>query len=724
MTRDQRFLKRLERLASVSVQDPRTRPGVEPNPVYRNQLIGTSAEDAGVLLQFRMTDPTIAPAMDFIVSALQAVEFDVEPPDDPTPVEARATDYLRTMIRRGIRGGFAAFFARAGDWKFTFGRQTCEIIQQPARYSHLKWDVELTEIAPWSVNRFITDDSGFQLLQVEQVATMRRATIDAWKLVHITRQVTAGDFNGWARLRAAAAVCLWYEAVMKTGLSRSLVDVGVPITKDTVAEAPVKDRLDEVHDWAEAWVEGEIGPLHLPYGTDLDMFNPAAAGRDPLPLLKYLDELKRSVTATTLQSLGTSATGSRALGEQFAIADRARFTAWVNELLDDLNGEGGSGAGDLVGPILEIGGYPKHGLRRPRIIADGLGRADLRDHVSEAIDLIKRGMPVGADDWESLRDAVGMQPPPADAQPVVGETEPFEAAKPAQATMTKGAGVRRHAASCGCGACAPQTATFARQDGPRWMQSTAAELEAEQYVDFDGIERRIDRAVESLTQNLQALSEGHRREFFGRAEPLIRVGDVAAIASLSVDYVASYREEILDTMQRQDRWAREQLHEEFRRAGIRVPAEDAPVSLEGPTATDRERALATMKAIEVNDEVNEQLRQFAMAAVDTGDDAPILAYVLAAGVAAGIATNAVLTSISTARDEEARRTVAVGVQLAAVYTSRLDGATCDECALRHGTVVVVGSPEYYRLRPPNPACASAQAATGNRCRCYYIYVEA
>jgi hypothetical protein len=694
------FAESIDRLAQVSVQDEDTRPGLETNPAFRGStLIGQGAEYPGQLESMRRTDPVVAPAMDFLHAEFRAIELDVEPPDSPTPEEIRATEDLRHMLRTGVRGGIQSLFARVADRWITSGFAANEIIQRPSRVSGRWWDVEFFSIAPWSIDRIRTTSNGSAIEEIEQTgARGRRARIPARKLSWCANMPESGAFMGYSLLRPALAVCLWYETLVKNGLNRSLVDRGVPVLRQAIETGATEAQIRQLDAWADDYVDGAIGPLRLPHGYELEMFTPASAADNPLPMLQHLDALKRQVTATTLATLGTSATGSRALGEAFAVSDRKRFSAWVGEILDDLNGHGDYPGGDIVTPMLVILGYSPRAIRSPVLVAPGFGRADLRDSLDSAITLIQRGMPVGADDWAALREAVGLPDQAADAAPTQGEPVPFDGARTACD--------HTHAAD------------FAR------VNEHLPPLDAEEFADFDAVERLVDRAAESGTTTLQALSEGHRREFAAAVGPLIDAGDVAAIAALEIDYTSVYRADILDALERVDRSARRIQTEELRRAGLEINTDAPPVQyLPGePDPVTRMRALASLKAEQVNDEVNDQLRQAALDAVDTDDDSTLLAFILPPTIAAGLITSAALRTLATAQDDEVRR-VREGRPTLAVHTERMDAHTCEPCRQVHGRVYVVGSADYRRNKPPYRLCESVASATGNKCRGYLIYME-
>ncbi len=58
---------------------------------------------------------------------------------------------------------------------------------------------------------------------------------------------------------------------------------------------------------------------------------------------------------------------------------------------------------------------------------------------------------------------------------------------------------------------------------------------------------------------------------------------------------------------------------------------------------------------------------------------------------------------------------------AAYYSAILDRGVCDNCIAEDGEEFELGSPDYYRVMPPNQRCRSI-ASGSNRCRCLFTYL--
>jgi hypothetical protein len=68
------------------------------------------------------------------------------------------------------------------------------------------------------------------------------------------------------------------------------------------------------------------------------------------------------------------------------------------------------------------------------------------------------------------------------------------------------------------------------------------------------------------------------------------------------------------------------------------------------------------------------------------------------------------------RDNEAQK---VGV-VRALYSAILDQNTCEACSSEDGQEYEIGTSEYYAVSPPNPNCEST-ASGDNYCRCLWVY---
>jgi hypothetical protein len=397
--------------AAVDVRNVFTgRPNLEASDTQTPAtLIGYGAFSLGELWQLRYNDPVAGPALNRLERRIAGTVPRIVPPIDATPAEEMQAHALDAWLQ-SMAGGPGAFIGKALVDVFSFGRYAAEV---RVEVSHRGQRLSMFQIAQPSL-RFNATPDGSRLTGVSQSVAVSGGSggdVPAWKLFFIHNPRAPGDFEGYAELtRPLLAYKLLREMIVKSDLAYRQVARGMPVFRETTPEATVAGQSASVSEWVGRWMRGEPSPMYVPYGLEEGWFNPPATAADIIPTLRYIDEQMRRTLMDSLSSLGVSATGSRALGEEFSHSDSADFADLISAYIVQLNGssERYSDLVDILARTLQI---PLRG-RWPHLVLEGLSSIP----VSQQIAQIRAAKDAGIDlevsrkDVSRIREEIGIGP--------------------------------------------------------------------------------------------------------------------------------------------------------------------------------------------------------------------------------------------------------------------------------------------------------------------------
>jgi hypothetical protein len=133
-------------------------------------------------------------------------------------------------------------------------------------------------------------------------------------------------------------------------------------------------------------------------------------------IINKTDEVFRGALWSSLESLGISSTGSRALGETFAINDQKKFEQYLEAELETLKVSHlfADMAYDLAIPITEI-----------EISTPGLMRSDDRTQYDKVLAMLEKGTlqrsDISTEDWTRIMQSIGLSPVPVTASSSVNK---------------------------------------------------------------------------------------------------------------------------------------------------------------------------------------------------------------------------------------------------------------------------------------------------------------
>ena len=326
--------------------------------------------------------------------------------DKPGPVRRRGVqwiDHLRTALG-----------------SMTFGHACFEPVYDTSSGSALL--ASLAERPQLSLAEIEVDDQG-RLTEITQYGDSSRPNPDpilADRILWYCRNREGANWTGQSILRSAFGAWLLKQDALRThstGLRRFAA--GTPSVEWAPGTAPTEAQMASAGRAAAAVRVSDSGHVQMPPGASLHIRGVEGSFPDGLPFIRYLDEQMARSALTSLLDLGSTANGSRALGDTFADLLAAAVQATADTLaetttelcvkLTDYN------AGvDAPAPRVVVSQVAED----PQALAESIAR------------LIQAGAIVRDDDIESwLRDAYGAPgkaaPTPAPApQPPVPPVPP------------------------------------------------------------------------------------------------------------------------------------------------------------------------------------------------------------------------------------------------------------------------------------------------------------
>lgn len=753
--------------ASVSVADFAGRPNLDPNPaVTPYELLGANAWAQGKLQSVRWTDPTLADLFQKLQRKLEALGPEIVAPDDATASEQLLAEQLSAAFAR-IKGGPERLLAHAISTPLWAGRVAYEVQVHPLHWRDPKPFVEFFELAPHTLN-FLTDPSGRYLRGIAQTSGVSGSVgmVPAERLYYLGTHRAPGDFEGWAEIgRPFLSLSLIKEAVLKSYLAAAQAARGVPIFSETIADAATAEQAAALYDWINAFADGRIEPGVLPYGIEVEWFSPTGSLPDVIPMLRYLDERAREMALDALSSLGVSATGSRALGEELSASDSAAFKEFVESALRRLN-NADAPYSDLLYQLASAAGIDvPDGARWPVISYRELTAVP----VHRRLEQLRLAQEAGIDleltneDLDSIRADLGLAP-------LEGTRDNEESSEPVE-RVDRDLEIARLLSA---GAMTPQQAAHAYERNgmeratARELAGLRAELSLEPIqaaqkpplgddgiVDWDRLERFFDREQRALGNKLQDVSRRHRDSWI---DSLTR----GAEAEHEVDFSAEYERVLLERLDRTVRRAVRDANESAQRAGWREIEEPFEAEI-----FEHLQETARLRAAQLSATANMQLR----AALATMPHAAVERWVMPPTITSNVGEAVTIDLYSRAQAMVYERGAAEAEALFGPEPSRghgdfaytdgtvlsfdedhgwietdpdgrefihqarpiverhvrhatmLDRNVCEECQKLEGLVTRVGSAKYFETLPPVRKChGNRDPNRGNQCRCQKVPV--
>jgi len=300
-----------------------TTKGVTGNLGYYDEMItgeylSTLDGQSGLAVydKMRRSDPQIRSMLRAVTLPVVQANYKVLPGDD-TPQAQEQADFISACLFDWMSISWSEF-VRTALLMLPFGFSIFEKVwsKKDNKIILHKLDPRL----PQSIYKWHVDKKKRRLYAVEQQDTDGQFfKISVEKLLIFTNEKEGDNFAGFSILRPVyGAWKIKNELIKIDAIKHERYGVGMPIG---TAPEGVRQDAQEFQDFEsalEAIYSAEQGYLALPDGYKIeDVFGKTSGGTDVLTSIKWLNEqIVASVLANFL-SLGTSETGSRALGQSF-----------------------------------------------------------------------------------------------------------------------------------------------------------------------------------------------------------------------------------------------------------------------------------------------------------------------------------------------------------------------------------------------------------------------
>lgn len=195
----------------------------------------------------------------------------------------------------------------------------------------------LWERPPWSIYQIFADPISGQFTGINQAGQRdpRTITIPADRLAWYCRQREGVNWAGTSMLRAVFPQWLIKREMLRVAAtSHRRFGMGVPVVEELPGANPSPQQHAEAARFAQSASVGEQSGGSLPPGFTLKLVGLTGSTPDTLAFLNFLNqEMSRAALMQHLD-LGTTATGSRALGETFMDSWHLALETQAQELAD------------------------------------------------------------------------------------------------------------------------------------------------------------------------------------------------------------------------------------------------------------------------------------------------------------------------------------------------------------------------------------------------------
>lgn len=674
--------------------------------------------------QMSRNDPTVAATLLLLEMPIITADWVINPPDDATPDEIEATEWVRWAIFEAPDQDFHTILRIAlASLKFGFS-----LVEKIYDYDEKGW-LYVRRFAPRlqsTISEWLFDKNEKLTGFVQKVYSgefQGEYTIPEWKTILFTNRSEADSPRGQSILRPAYKPWVQKEKFEKYQAMQAMRHaVGIP-KLTAPPKFTAQDKNDAI-DLAKNLRSHQQAYAFLPNGWELDfMDNGANKTLDLLPMIKYRDErIAVSVLAGFL-NLGMSETGAKSLGESLSSIFLKNLQGTANYIADQINNK-------LIYTDLMPANFPKIDRKRyPRMSVGGIVTDALLEYAQALNQAFSaQAITPDAETEDFVRQKFRMpkkvrtEEPPADPEEQQDPTDVESTDEPTKAKETHSHSVKKLASV------PDEYLNFPVLQSRPVRQN-------ERYVTWKAIEGSLDSAITQIVTTTQDIKDqvlvGLRQQIMdalksGQPSDAMKINVPDADELRTADAVEEILQGLYDYGRQtiQEEKARQQKAQK-KAAELKKPPKIKPVN---PAAgvTDPKNVEAVLQALSV------RLGQRVWQQVEnTARDMTIAA--IARGSADIDAIMEALTDLSSRAVENSARSVvpeAFGKgrayeieQLAdeidyMQLSAALDKNTCEPCARldREGAQYIVGSPEFYQYMPPLTQLCDG----GSRCRCIYI----
>lgn len=247
----------------------------------------------------------------------------------------------------------------------------------------------LAERIPATITAIHADPKTGALLGVDQQLTARQRSpqITADRLVFYSRNREGNGWQGTSLIRAAYAPWLLKREMMRVAaISNRRWGAGVPVAQALPGTNPTAGQMQEAQRLASSARAGDQAGASMPPGFRLDIVGLSGSIPDTLGFIRFLNQEIAQATLMQHIDLGTSESGSRALGSAFIDSWTLALESEAEAIADTITRQGAARIVDWnwgdTEPV-------------PRVVVSGIGSR--REVTAESLQLLLSSGAMSAD---------------------------------------------------------------------------------------------------------------------------------------------------------------------------------------------------------------------------------------------------------------------------------------------------------------------------------------
>jgi hypothetical protein len=658
------------------------------NGEYLSKLSGATGRN--VFDRMRRSDPQVGAVLRAIMLPIRQAKFYVDPVSD-TGEDKDIAEVVEKNLLTGMSITWDDFLRHA-LLSLIYGISVLEKI----------WDVRdgkvyLAKLDPrlptslLDTNQWTFDPVDHSLKEITQRGADGQVyKLPIEKLLVFSCDKEGDNWEGISILRTAYKPwCIKDDLEKINVINHDRNGVGIPVAQMPESCKPTSPEWEATADALEELTANEKAYLMVPFGASVEILGADGKATDTLESIKYYDEaISRAVLAQFI-NLGTSASGSRALGDSLIDVFMTAEQAYAQYICDVINRYL---IQEYVNYNWDVKEYPVlkvHQIKKidPTVIKSLLeSKAITPDFTLENHIRDEYNLP------EKKEEDLPVVPDPL--KPFVPGQEVQPGSEPAQVQQQPDLKTQKDAASM-----------------PKEVKASTKRTAAEDfpYCDFIGMEMRLNDAETKYTQRMLQIMESQRASIVdqliaGKEIHQVMVPRKKEMFELMMD---AYREQhsagaadVRKEMEKQKGVALANRAKLATRNSQTQYAKYANLQVTGAT-----NKMLTTIATEEIDHIGEGLDDVGMKSVL--DDTK-----LSTSTWESMISGAINNGWNNGRDDEAA-TLADEIDYC-IYTSVMDTNTCYRCELKDGQEHQFGDAEF---ETPNPSCAG-----GDWCRCMTVYV--
>lgn len=418
--------------------------------------------------------------------------------------------------------------------------------------------VNLGERMPQSITELVLNDDGTLKYAVQDLASAK--PIPADRLVWYAHEREGSAWTGQSVLRPAYGPWLLKHEVWRVhATSIKRFGMGIPEVTAPVGGTPA--QVTEAQRLASSMRAGEFSGAGLPAGFSFELKGMTGSVPDALAFIRYLDQQMSTMALTGLLDLGSTANGSRALGDTFLDLFLLSLQAVADEIAS-IATSGQAGMPGIVTNLVDLNWGEDEPA--PRVVCADVG--DRHEVTAEAIErLLRYGGLTPDPNLEAYLRKTYRLPERDPATPPASAPAPLPPKPPAPST----AAARRKSRGREVRAAGDPAA------GHRQLTM----VEAASGMDPDAIQSEWQAAVDKVIAAWGPLSATQQDDLAKKIQAAVDQGNTAALGQLTVNSAAA-GEMLGSAMEDLAELAAQQMAAEAASQGTQVDPEAADVQLQ------------------------------------------------------------------------------------------------------------------------------------------------